>query len=63
MEKNEEENELPLPSIPAGNPHCTGRLSTVDLAIKVACFVKDKKYFSVLKTAGLKLLVQGRQLN
>jgi hypothetical protein len=31
-----------------------GRLSTVDLLIKIACFVKKEKYFPELKAADLK---------
>jgi len=30
-----------------GNPYCWERLSTVDLLVKVACFVKMKKIFSL----------------
>ncbi len=38
-----------------------GMLSTIDLFIKLACFVKGK-YTSLLKTAGLNYLAQGGQL-
>ncbi len=37
----------------AGNPYCRRRLSTVGLLIKIACFVKKKKYVSVIKPGNL----------
>jgi hypothetical protein len=36
-----------------GKPYFGGRLSTVDLLIKIACFVKEKKYFLVLKAVDM----------
>ncbi len=43
-----------------GNPYWKGRLNTINLLIKMACFVKKEKYISVLKAAELNQLnVQG----
>jgi hypothetical protein len=39
-----------------------GRLSTVDLLINVACFVKGKGIFSLFKGADLNYLLRGGQL-
>jgi hypothetical protein len=44
-----------------GNSYWRERLSTVDLLIKIGCFVKKKKIVSVRKAADLKYLVQGGQ--
>ncbi len=41
------------------NPYLRGGLCTVDLLTKIACFVKEQNYFSILKTVNLNLLVQG----
>jgi hypothetical protein len=46
----------------ARNSYRRGRLSTVDLLIKIGSFVERKNIVSVLKTADLNLLVQGGQL-
>jgi hypothetical protein len=35
----------------SGNPNCRGRLSMVDLLIRVACFVKNKIMFSLSRAA------------
>jgi hypothetical protein len=37
----------------SGNPYRRGRLSTIDLLIKIACFVKIRIFVSVLKAVGL----------
>jgi hypothetical protein len=46
-----------------GNPCCRRRLSTVELLIKIGCFVKKKKkYISGLKAFDLRL-INTRRLN
>jgi hypothetical protein len=45
-----------------GNTNLGERLSTVDLLIKIACFVKNVNKLSIQKGADLSLLVQGGQL-
>ncbi len=45
--------------IESGNPYWRGRLSKVDLLIKIACFVKN--ICSALKAADMNKLVQGGQ--
>jgi len=40
-------------NVESGNPNCIGSLGTVDLLVKIACFVKSKRIFSILKAAGL----------
>jgi hypothetical protein len=52
----QESNALP------GNTNWRGRLSTVDLLIKVACFVKRVNNNLILKGEYINLLVQGGQL-
>jgi hypothetical protein len=47
----------------AGNANFMGRLSTVDLLIKVVCFVKKKGMLSISKVADLNKLLQGGQQN
>jgi hypothetical protein len=37
----------------SGNPYRRGRLSTIDLLVKTACFVKKKKKKIVIKAADL----------
>jgi len=37
------------------NPYLRGGLCTVDLLTKIACFVKEQNYFSILKAADLNL--------
>jgi hypothetical protein len=34
-----------------GNPYLRGRLSTIDLLIKIGCFVKQKKYDLISKSS------------
>jgi hypothetical protein len=46
----------------AGNPNWRGRLSTVGLLIKLACFVKKEIMFAFSKEADLNYLVQGGQM-
>ncbi len=61
---------MPISNLPHKDIECNqgiltkreGRLSTVDLLIKVACFVKEVKIFSIQKGADLNWLVQGGQL-
>jgi hypothetical protein len=43
------------------NTYRWGRLSTVDLLIKVACFVSKVNNMFIIKTAYLNLAVQGGQ--
>jgi hypothetical protein len=45
-----------------GNSHWRGKLSTVDLLSKVACFGKKKIMNEELKSFDMSLLVQGSQL-
>jgi hypothetical protein len=45
-----------------GNPYWRGRLSTVDLLIKIACFGRQKNIVSVWKAADTNELVQGGEL-
>ena len=45
----------------SGNPYWSGRFSTVDLLIKIGCFVKIKNIVSVWKATDLSYLVQGGQ--
>ncbi len=47
--------------IRAGNINIRGRLSTVDLLIKVASFVKKQIIFTFSKIADVNWLVQGGQ--
>ncbi len=49
-------------NLKAGNTIIGGRLSTVDLLIKVACFVKNVNNIFNIKEADLNLLIQGGQL-
>ncbi len=42
------------------NTNCSGRLSTVDLLIKLACFVKNANCIFNIKGANLNYLVQGQ---
>ncbi len=44
------------------NSYCRGRVRTVDLLIKIGCFIKKKNLVSVWKAADLNSLVQGGQL-
>jgi hypothetical protein len=48
-------------TLKAGNSYCWGNLSTVDLLIKLARFVKKEKYLFSLKAANLNLLIQRGQ--
>ncbi len=47
----------------SGNPHYNGRLSTLDLLIKITCLVKKKKIFFSIKTAVPNYFMKGSQLN
>jgi len=51
-----------LMRLKAGKTYCGGRLSTVDLLIKVACFVQNVNNIFNVKGADLNKLVQGGQL-
>ncbi len=46
----------------AGNTNWGGKLSTIDLLIKEACFVKKENIIFTIKQADLNWLVQGGQL-
>jgi len=46
----------------SGNTNWRGRLSTVDLLISVACFVKKQIMLSITKAAHLNRLVKGGKL-
>jgi hypothetical protein len=48
--------------VTSGNTNWGGRLSTIDLLIKVARFVKKSRLFWIQKRADRNLLVQGGQL-
>jgi hypothetical protein len=52
----------PFCMVKPGNTNWGGRLSTVDLLIKVACFVEMEIIFPIYKGAYLNQLVQGGQL-
>jgi hypothetical protein len=41
-------------SMDSVNLYRRGRLCTVDLLIKIACFVNTKNTFSILKASGIK---------
>jgi len=52
--------KLTLVKLQSGNTNWRGRLSTVNLLIKVACFVKkENTNFKIKKAAHLNLLVHG----
>ncbi len=42
-----------FPLVRAGNSYLTGRLSTVDLLIKLACLVEESIVFTISKAADL----------
>jgi hypothetical protein len=44
-------------TLKAGNSYCRGNLSTVEVFIKLARFVKKEKYLFSLKAANLNLLI------
>ncbi len=46
----------------SGNPYLVGRLNTIDLLVKITCFVKKEKNVSVTKAGDFTKLVQGGQL-
>ncbi len=50
------------PFVTSRNANWRGRLSTVDLLIKVTCFVKLLLIFAILKRADLNQLVRGGQM-
>jgi len=50
------EHNLVRPWVKPGNPYQRGRFSTVDLPIKVACFVGKKNNISSIKMSYTKLV-------
>ncbi len=50
-----------LLKVGTGNPYWSRMLSMVDLLVKIACFVRKKKYFFCIKATDLNKLARGSQ--
>ena len=53
---------LRLKTVKTRKTNRSGRLSTIDLLIRVACFVKKVKIFKILKAADLNIVLGGQAL-